>query len=126
MIPTRWRVAFTDQLADARQRLLRAEGHLRAEDGSRALQEAYPAVIGAATVQVWLAHPPWERALPPLEMQRQVRETLPNLFAALAELDLQRVLTGPWRPSDAAPYVSEATAFVNEVERAVEAWLSQA
>lgn len=126
MIPTRWRTAIADQLADARQRSVRAEQYFQSDDGSRALQEAYPAVVAAATVRVWLEHPPWRHPLAPQDLQARVREAFPSLFAALASLDLQQVLTSPWRPSDAEPYVTEARKYVAETEGQVEAWLAQA
>lgn len=112
MIPTRWRTLYEDQLGDAEQKLGHAEGQLRDGEGGRALQSAYQAVVGAASVRVWLEAPPWRQTLSADEMQRRAQAELPNLFAALAALDLKDVLTSPWTADAAAPYVSEARAFV--------------
>jgi hypothetical protein len=112
-----------DQLGSAVDRIERAAGHLGADDGSRALQEAYPAVVGAATIRVWLDAPPWEQAIQPGEMHRRIREEFPDLFAALSELDVQQALTSPWRATDAEPYVREARVFVSETQRRAQAWL---
>lgn len=125
-VPTRWRTAMEDQIEDAEQRLDRAQRYVNDGDGSRAMQEAYPAVVAGATVRVWRAAPPWEEPMPADDMQRRVREQFPNLFAALAEMDLKEVLTRPWQPSDAASYVSEARSYVTESRRQLEAWLAQA
>lgn len=114
MIPTRWRTVFEDQLADAGQRLDQAERHIAAGEGGRALQAAYQATVALATVRVWLTEHPWRIALPPEEMQRRVQTEFPNLFAALASLDLRDVLTSPWAPDAAAPYVREARTFLDQ------------
>lgn len=124
-VPTRWRTTFEEQLADAGRRLALAEQQLQGGDGGRALQHAYPAVVSAATVKVWLADPPWQRALPPAEMQRAVRAQFPNLFAALAVLDLKDVLTSPWTASSAAPYVAEAQQFLAVTRDQMAAALNQ-
>lgn len=125
-IPTRWRTTFQEQLADARQRVETAEQRLKAGDGGRALQAAYPAVVAAATVRVWLTDPPWQRTLPANEMQRRVREAFPSRFSALAVLDLRDVLTSPWTADAAEPYVDEARAFVEQTQAELEACLAQA
>ena len=124
-VPTRWRTAFEDQIADARRRLEAAERQLEEGDGGRALQAAYPAVVAAATVRAWLADPPWQRVMAPTDMQRKVREALPGRFGALAVLDLRDVLTSPWTTDAAEPYVSEARAFVQETSTQLESWLGQ-
>jgi len=124
-VPTRWRTAFEDQIADARRRLEAAERQLEEGDGGRALQAAYPAVVAAATVRAWLADPPWQRGMAPTDMQRKVREALPGRFGALAVLDLRDVLTSPWTTDAAEPYVSEARAFVQETSTQLESWLGQ-
>jgi hypothetical protein len=111
-IPTRWRTTFEEQLADAGRRIEQAEQQLAAGDGGRALQQAYPAVVSAATVIVWLDEPPWQGAIAPAEMQGKVRARFPNLFAALAALDLKDVLTSPWTESAAQPYIHEARQFL--------------
>jgi hypothetical protein len=125
VIPTRWKTAFQEQVDDARRRMEAAERQLATGDGGRALQAAYPAVVTAATVRVWLDAPPWERPLPPQEMQNKVREAFPSRFAALAVLDLRDVLTSPWTAEAAGPYVVEARAFVQETQERVATWLEQ-
>lgn len=125
VIPTRWRTTFEDQLADAERRLRAADGYLTADNGGRALQEAYPAVVAAATVRIWLAEPPWQHALSGADMQRRVRETFPSLFAAIAALDLRDVLNSPWPVTAAEPYIREARAFVEQTRRELDACLAQ-
>ena len=125
-VPTRWRTTSQDQLADARRRLEGAEQQIKAGDGGRALQAAYPAVVAAATVRVWFEFPPWQRPVPPGEMQRRVRDAFPGRFSALAVLDLRDVLTSPWTADAAQPYVTEALAFVAETEGLLEQWLARA
>jgi hypothetical protein len=124
-VPTRWKTTVQEQLSDARQRAEVAGKHLAEGDGGRALQAAYPAVVAAATVLVWLEQPPWKHQLPPDQMQRKVREAFPGHFAALALLDLRDVLTSPWTTQAAAPYVREAQDFVQETAQKVEQWLAQ-
>jgi hypothetical protein len=124
-VPTRWRTALEDQMADARRRLEAAGRQLNDGDGGRALQAAYPAVVAAATVRVWLADPPWHSGLAPQEMQRRVRDAFPGRFAALAVLDLRDVLTSPWTAEAVAPYVADARAFVQETAAQLESWLGQ-
>ncbi|MBI4500411.1 MAG: hypothetical protein HY700_04550 [Gemmatimonadetes bacterium] len=124
-IPTRWRTAFEEQLDDAARRLELAQTHLEQGDGGRALQAAYPAVVAAATVRVWLEHPPWTRPLAASEMQRRARESFPALFAAIASLDLKDVLNSPWQPAAVRPYIEEAQAFVRETRERVNTWLEQ-
>jgi len=124
-VPTRWRTALDDQIADARRRLEGAERQLKDGDGGRALQAAYPAVVAAATVRVWLADPPWQGGMAPNEMQRRVREALPGRFGALAVLDLRDVLTSPWTADAVEPYVAEARTFVQETAVQLESWLGQ-
>jgi len=125
-VPTRWRTALEDQVADARRRLEAAERQLKDGDGGRALQAAYPAVVAAATVRVWLAAPPWQSGMATNEMQRRVREAFPGRFGALAVLDLRDVLTSPWTADAVEPYVVEARAFVRETATQLETWLGQA
>jgi len=125
-VPTRWRTTVQEQLADAHRRLAAAEQQIKSGDGGRALQAAYPAVVAAATVRVWFEFPPWQRPVPPKEMQRRVREAFPGRFGALAVLDLRDVLTSPWTADAAEPYVTEAHAFVAETEALLEQWLARA
>ena len=125
MIPTRWKTTFREQVDDARRRVEAAQQQLAAGDGGRALQAAYPAVVTAATVRVWLDAPPWERPLPPQQMQDRVRQAFPSRFAALVVLDLKDVLTSPWTAAAAGPYVAEARAFVEETQERVTTWLEQ-
>jgi hypothetical protein len=124
-VPTRWKTALEEQAADARRRVDDAERQIKDGNGGRALQAAYPAVVAAATVRVWLAEPPWRQSLGPAEMQRRVREAFPGRFSALAVLDLKDVLTSPWTADAAAPYVREARAFVQETSERLEAWLAR-
>lgn len=124
-VPTRWRTTLDDQLRAAEQRLAVAKRHLAEGDGGRALQEAYPAVVCAATVRVWLESPPWERPLMPDELQRRVKEAFPNLFAAMAALDLRNVLTSPWQTQAAEPYVEEARVYLDETRSTLDSWLGQ-
>jgi len=123
MIPTRWRTLFEEQLADADRRLNQAEQQLGADEGGRALQGAYQAVVAASSVRVWMKDHPWEQTLPSHEMQRRAQVEFPNRFAALASLDLQQVLTSPWTASSATPYVAEARAFVTETTERFRQWL---
>ena len=124
-IPTRWRTTFEEQLADAGRRLDEAEARLSHDDGGRALQESYPAVVAAATVRIWLERPPWEQSLPPSEMQRQVRAAFPNLYAALSALDIKDVLTSPWPVESARPYVEEARSFLDDTRERFQRCLDQ-
>lgn len=124
-IPTRWRTTFEEQLGAAERRVSMAQRFVAEGRGGRALQEAYPAVVTAASLQVWRAEPPWQRPLPTDELQRRVREMLPNLFAALAEQDVQQVLTSPWRPEDARPYVEEAERYLATTRQELDSWLAR-
>jgi hypothetical protein len=124
-IPTRWRTTFEDQLEDATRRVEVAKTHLEKKEGGRALQAAYPAVVAAATVRVWIAHPPWVSPLPVADLQRRTREAFPGLFAAIASLDLKDVLNSPWQPEAVRPYVEEARSFVQETRQRFDAWLGQ-
>ena len=124
-VPTRWKTTLQEQVSDARRRLEAAERQLKEGDGGRALQAAYPGVVAAATVRVWLAEPPWQRPIAPAEMQRRVREAVPGRFGALMVLDLRDVLTSPWTTDAAEPYLKEARAFVEETVTQLESWLAQ-
>lgn len=111
-IPTRWLSQMENQLADAERRLASSDRHLGAGSGSRALEEAYPGVMGAAMVKVWLVDEPWRRQRSLQEYQELVRAELPSGFATLFEMKLDhRGFTG-WRPEDARPLIEEARGFV--------------
>jgi hypothetical protein len=125
VIPTRWRTLFEEQIADAGQRLDQADLQLAGGEGGRALQGAYQATVAAASVRVWLTEPPWKTAVPADEMQRRVQAQFPNLFAALASLDLKDVLTSPWASDAAAPYVKEARVFVSATADHLRKWLEE-
>lgn len=114
MIPTRWRARLEAQLDDATERVARARDLVAGDDGAGGLQAAYQAVVAAATLRVWLETPAWERTLDPDTMHQRTQAAFPNLFAALAALDLQHALTSPWTADAATPYVHEAVHFVDE------------
>ena len=122
-VPTRWRHLVRDQLNASVERVARAERHLVDEDGTRAVQEAYPAVVTLATIRVWLNTPPWLTAVPAEAMPRLVQSELPGLFAALTELDVQHALTRPWGPADARPYVEESRDFLDSTRILVDRWV---
>lgn len=124
-LPTRWRTAFEDQLGNAELRVARAAEYLAADEGGRALQETYPAVVAAATIRVWLRTPPWEETLDPETMQRQVLEEFPSLFAAMASMNMSSVLTSPWPVSAAEPYVEEARVYLAETRGRFDAWMAE-
>ena len=123
-IPTRWRTLVHDQLGSAQRRVQQAERHLADDEGGRALQEAYPAVVAGATIRVWVESPPWQHVMTPEAMHRQVQENLPSLFAALALMDVQQVLTSPWRTTDARKYVVEARSFIDATAELAAPWLA--
>lgn len=102
-----------------------ARGPGAQDDGGRALQEAYPAVVAGATIRVWVESPPWRHVMTPEAMHRRVQEQLPSLFATLSGLDVQQVLTSPWRATDAIKYVAEARAFIDETAELAAPWLAE-
>jgi hypothetical protein len=120
-IPTRWRTTFEEQLDDAARRLQVAASFLEQSEGGRALQAAYPAVVAAATVRVWLEVPPWTRPLAAADLQKRTRDSFPRLFAAIASMDLKDVLNSPWQPNAVRPYLDEAQAFVQETRKRFDA-----
>lgn len=124
-MPTRWRTTFEEQLADAARRLESAEGQLARGEGQRALQDAYPAIVAAATVRVWLTNPPWERSLSGTELQRKTRDAFPGLFSAMASLDMKDVLNSPWPVDAVRPYLAEAQTFLREIQEQLESCLAQ-
>ena len=85
-IPTRWVTQLRGQLSDADRRLTLAERRLADGQGGRALQEAYPGVMAAALVRVWLADEAWHRSRSLQEYTRMLGAELPSGFATLAEM----------------------------------------
>lgn len=124
-VPTRWRTTFEEQLADASRRLESAESMLARGEGQRALQDAYPAIVAAATVRVWLTNPPWVRSLSGTDLQRKTREAFPGRFSAMASLDMKDVLNSPWPVDAVRPYLTEAQIFVREIKEQLETCLAQ-
>lgn len=124
-VPTRWRTTFEDQLTDAAQRADSAGAHAARGEGQRTLQEAYPAGVAAATVRVWLEHPPWTTPLAPADLQRRTREAFPTLFATIASLELKDALNSPWQIDAVRPYLAEARTFVAGVRERLAQWLAQ-
>ena len=108
------------QLADAQRRLTAADKLLGLGDGSRALEEVYPGVMGAAMVSVWLKDEPWHTQRSFQDLSRMVREVLPSGFAMLFEMKQEhRGFTG-WRAEDARPLVEEARQYVATVTAELE------
>jgi hypothetical protein len=126
VIPTRWRARLEDQLADADTRVAHADECLSGDAGGRALQAAYQAVVAAATLRVWIGARVWEASIPPETMPERVQQAFPNLFAALAALDLQHALTSAWSVEAARSYVIEARAYVHTVGQELRACLNEA
>ncbi len=111
-VPTRWLAQMDGQIADAGRRLALADRHIGEGNGSRALEEVYPGVMGAAMVQVWLTDEPWHTQRSLQDMSRLVREALPAGFATLFEMKQEHRSFAGWRAEDAKPLVDEARAFV--------------
>lgn len=115
-IPTRWLATMEGQLADAQRRLASADRQLEAGQGGRAIEEAYPGVMAAAIVKVWLVDEPWHHQRSEQEVSRMMRSELPSGFATLSEMRHdQRGFSG-WRAEDARPLIEEARAFVAAVK----------
>ena len=114
-IPTRWLSQMDGQISDAERRLTLADRHLGEGNGSRALEEVYPGVMGAAMVQVWLADEPWRTQRSLADLSRMVRERLPVGFATLFEMKQEHRSFAGWRAEDARPLVQEARTFVATV-----------
>ena len=114
-IPTRWVTQLRGQLSDADRRLTLAERRLADGQGGRALQEAYPGVMAAALVRVWLADEAWHRARSLQEYTQMLAAELPSGFATLAEMKADAQSFAGWRAEDARPLVEEARAFVASV-----------
>ena len=114
-IPTRWVTQLRGQLSDADRRLTLAERRLADGQGGRALREAYPGVMAAALVRVWLADEAWHRARNLQEYTRMLGAELPSGFATLAEMKGDSQSFAGWRVEDARPLVQEARAFAASV-----------
>ena len=114
-IPTRWVTQLRGQLSDADRRLTLAERRLADGQGGRALQEAYPGVMAAALVRVWLADEAWHRARSLQEYTQMIAAELPSGFATLAEMKADAQSFAGWRAEDARPLVQEARAFAASV-----------
>jgi len=114
-IPTRWVTQIRGQLADAERRLTLAGRRLEEGAGDRALQEAYPGVMGAALARVWLADEAWSRHRTLDEYTHLVRQALPSGFVTLAEMRADARAFAGWRAEDARPLLEEARAFVAAV-----------
>ena len=119
-IPTRWLAQMDMQLADAERRLAAAEQHLAGGAGGRAIEEAYPGVMAAAIVKVWLHDEPWRTQRSHQDLGRMVREQLPSGFAMLFEMKGDRRSFAGWRAEDARPLIEEARAFTAGTRAEVE------
>ena len=120
-IPTRWLSQMEAQLTDAERRLRAAEQHLAAGSGARAIEEAYPGVMAAAMVRVWLHDEPRHTQRSLQELDRLVRAELPSGFLALYEMKGDRRSFAGWRPEDAQPLIEEARAYTATARSEVEA-----
>jgi len=120
-IPTRWISQMNTQLADAERRLAAAEQHLAGGSGARAIEEAYPGVMAAAIVKVWLRDEPWHTQRSHEDLGRMMREQLPSGFATLFEMKGDRRSFAGWRAEDARPLIEEARAFTTGTRAEVEA-----
>jgi len=109
------------QLADAERRVAAAEQHLAGGSGARAIEEAYPGVMAAAIVRVWLRDEPWHTQRSHEDLGRMVREQLPSGFATLFEMKGDRRSFAGWRAEDARPLIEEARAFTSGARAEVEA-----
>ncbi len=121
-IPTRWLTQVETQLADAERRMAAAVQHLAAGSGARAIEEAYPGVMAAAIVRVWLRDEPWHTQRSHQELTRMMRDELPNGFLALFEMKGDRRGFAGWRTEDAQPLIEEGRVFTSETRAAVESW----
>ncbi len=120
VIPTRWLSQMDGQVADAQRRLGLADKHIAEGSGTRALEEIYPGVMGAAMVLVWITDQPWRTQRSLDDLSRMVRDVLPGGFAMLFQMKQeQRSLTG-WRAEDAKPLVGEARNFIAGVVQQLE------
>ncbi len=121
-IPTRWLTQVETQLADAERRMAAALQHLAAGAGARAIEEAYPGIMAAAIVRVWLRDEPWHTQRSNQELMRMMRDELPNGFLALFEMKGDRRSFAGWRAEDAKPLIEEGRVFTSETRAAVESW----
>lgn len=119
-IPTRWVAQLEGQLADAERRLDAADRQLLGGAGGRAIEDAYPGVMAAAMVKVWLKDEPWHKQRSLEEYSRLVRTELPSGFATLFEMKLDHRSFAGWRPEDARPLIEEARGFVAAVRAELE------
>jgi len=119
-IPTRWLSQMDTQLSDAERRLAAAERHLVAGAGARAIEEAYPGVMAAAIVRVWLRDEPWHTQRTHEDLGRLIRQELPSGFLALYEMKGDRRGFAGWRPEDARPLIEEARLFTARARTDVE------
>jgi hypothetical protein len=120
-VPTRWLAQMDGQLADAERRLAGAERHLAAGGGGPAIEEAYPGVMAAAMVRVWLRDEAWRTQRSLQDLSRMMRSELPSGFATLFEMKGDRRSFEGWRAEDARPLIEEARAFTASVRAEVEA-----
>ena len=120
-IPTRWLSQMDTQLADAERRLAAAEQLLAAGAGARAIEEAYPGVMAAEIVRVWLRDEPWHTQRTHQDLGRMMRDELPSGFLALFEMKGDRRSFAGWRPEDARPLIEQARAFTAGARSEVEA-----
>jgi hypothetical protein len=123
-VPTRWVTQMRGQLADAGRRLGLADRRLQDGDGDRALREAYPAVMAAALVRVWLADEAWRRSRAVQDYEQMIRAELPGGFLALAEVRASAQGFEGWRAADARPLVHEARTFLATVHAALDTRLA--
>jgi hypothetical protein len=124
-IPTRWLTQVETQLADAERRMAAAAQHLAAGSGARAIEEAYPGVMAAAIVRVWLRDEPWHTQRSHQELMRMMRDELPDGFLTLFEMQGDRRNFAGWRAEDARPLIEEARAFTSRTRAAADSWQKQ-
>ncbi len=120
MIPTRWLSQMDGQIADAQRRLGLADRHIAEGSGTRALEEIYPGVMGAAMVQVWITDQPWRTQRSFEDLSRMVRDVLPAGFAMLFQMKQEHRSFAGWRAEDAKPLVGEARNFIAGVIQQLE------
>ena len=120
-VPTRWLAQMEGQLADAERRLAAADKHLVAGAGGTAIEEAYPGVMAAAMVRVWLRDEAWRTQRSLQDLSRLMRAELPSGFATLFEMKGDRRSFAGWRVEDARPLIEEARSFAASVRAEVEA-----
>ena len=120
-IPTRWLAQMDGQLADAERRIEAAAKQLTAGAGGPAIEEAYPGVMAAAMVRVWLRDEAWRTQRSLQDLSRLMRNELPTGFATLFEMKGDRRSFAGWRAEDARPLIEEARTFTASVRAEVEA-----